>query len=144
VHDSIARLVNETVQVALGSGAIRHTKGGPCRFSQSVAMAGVAPNTPNQRYHLDGPTEVTFKKELAFPAHYNIMVPLSDNCSNTEFKDTPATPIRFKAGRQCYTFNGSHWHRGVANTTNEWQFKLFVSLVQGDSQKAATLPVIRH
>lgn len=76
VHDAIARLVNEPVQAALGSGAIRHIKGdlvsysvGPCRYSQSVAMIGVAPNTPSQRYHLDGPTKVIFKGELAFPAH---------------------------------------------------------------------------
>lgn len=70
------------------------------------------------------------------------MVPLSENCYNTDFKDTTATSIRFKAGCQYYTFNGSQWHRGAANTTNEWQFKLFVSLVQEDLQKAATLPVI--
>jgi hypothetical protein len=149
VHDAITRLVNETVHAALGTGAILHIKGdlvsysvGPCRYSQSVAMIGVAPNTPSQRYHLDGPTRVIFKGELACPAYYNIMVPLSDNCSNTDFKGTTATQIHFKAGRQYYTFNGSQWHRGAANITNEWQFKLFVSLVQEDLQKAATLPVI--
>ena len=172
VHDAIVRLVDEVVQSALGPGAIQSFNGDSLvsykidsfRYAQSVSIIGVAPKTPSQNYHRDGPTMVRFRGEEAFPVYYNIMVPLSTNRTDTEYltevteyltepvrelprcrsrePNSQATPPYFEAGVEYYAFDGSQWHRGAANESNEWQFKIFVSLVQEDLQEAVTLPVI--
>jgi len=162
VHDAIVRLVDEVVQSALGPGAIKtcngdlvtHTLGG-FRHAQSVSIIGIAPKTPSQSYHRDGPTKVTFRGEEAHPVYYNIMVPVSRNCTDTEYLATagkegaselvselPRGSCLLEAGVEYYAFDGSQWHRGAANPTVEWQFKIFVSLVQEDLQEAVTLPII--
>ena len=150
VHDAIVRLVDEVAQSALGPGAIRSFNGDlvsheidSFRYAQSVSIIGVAPKTPSQNYHRDGPTMVMFRGEEAFPVYYNIMVPLSTNCTDTEYL-TEATEgaSYFEAGVEYYAFDGSRWHRGAANGTSEWQFKLFISLVQEDLREAVTLPII--
>jgi hypothetical protein len=171
VHDAIVRLVDETVQSALGPGATQSFNGdlvsykiGGFNYSQSVSILAVGPGTPSQRYHRDGPTKVTFRGEEAYPVYYNIMIPLSTNCTDTEYEaaegasvepaselprcrtrgklKAQATPPYFEAGVEYYTFDGSQWHRGASNDTSLWQFKIFISLVQDKLAEAVTLPII--
>jgi hypothetical protein len=155
VRDAMIRITGEVVISALGPSATRtvdtdgglvhwKTDGGR-RYTQSVSMLGVAPGTPGQRYHIDGPTLVLRDGKVCRPVYYNVMVPLSDNCTPTEYIDSGRThvhtPQPLTPGVYYYTFDGLQWHRGARNDTGRWQYKMFVNLVQEELRGAVVYPV---